>query len=122
MHSHILTDVLFFPDSPVKITSITKLAHEMNDETGTWIKTMGNKSIFSWDYEKAERTIYHPPSNLPEMMLSEGYHDFQSYCTLTEKAQHRNPHSIPTYATIQYLLTHLLMLTFSMKKKRLSTI
>ena len=85
MHSHILTDVLFFPDSPVKITSITKLAHKMNDETGTWIKTIGNKYIFSWDYEKAEQTIYHPPSNLPELMLSKGYHDFQSYCTLSNK-------------------------------------
>ena len=91
MHSHILTDVLFFPESPVKIMSITKLAHEMNDETGTWIKTMGNKSIFSWDFEKTERTIYHHPSNLPNMILSEGCHDFQFYCTLTDKVQHRNP-------------------------------
>ena len=57
MHSHILTDVFFFPNLPVKIVSITKLAHEMNDENGTWIKMMGNKSIFSWDHEKA-KTYY----------------------------------------------------------------
>ena len=98
IHSYILAYVLFFPNSPVKIMSITKLTHELNDETGTWIKTMGKKSIFSCDYEKDERTIYHPPSNLPEMMLSEGCHDYQSYCTFTDKVQHRNPHSIPTYA------------------------
>ena len=61
---------------------------------------MGNKSIFCWDYEKSEQTIYHPPSNLPEIIVSGGFHNFQSYRTLTDKAHHRNSHSIPTYATI----------------------
>ena len=98
MYSHILTDVLFFTNSSVKIISITKLAHEMNDENGTWIRTMGNKSNFCWNHEKTKRTIYHPPSNLPKLILCESYHDFQSYCTLTNKSQHRKPHSIPTYA------------------------
>ena len=41
IHSYILAYVLFFPNSPVKIMSITKLTHELNDETGTSIKTMG---------------------------------------------------------------------------------
>ena len=48
---------------------------------------------------KLKRTIYHPPSKLPELMLSEGYYNFQSYCTLTDKAQRQNPHRIPTYAS-----------------------
>ena len=35
----VLKDVLYFPNSPVNVLSITAFAAQLNDDDGTWIKT-----------------------------------------------------------------------------------
>ena len=34
-----LEDVLYFPNSPVNIVGVTKLAEQYDDQNGTWIQT-----------------------------------------------------------------------------------
>jgi len=66
-HSLLLQNAYYFPDSPVNILSVTALAHQLEDDTGTWIQTLRSSSIFTWDHDKYTRTIFHPVSGLPEL-------------------------------------------------------
>lgn len=80
---HTLHDVLFFPDSPVRILSAAKLADDFGpgcDEEGTWITTKRSYSIFTWEHGKYKRTIRHPTHCLPELAINEGYSVFQKFC------------------------------------------
>ena len=72
-HTVDVHDVLYFPQSPVNILSITALADQYKDDDGTGIDTKRSKSRFYWDHNKFERTINHPPSNLPELPINEGF-------------------------------------------------
>ena len=47
----VLNDVLYFPNSPVKIISMVCLGDDLDDSDGTWITTKQHKSIFKWDRE-----------------------------------------------------------------------
>ena len=67
--SIVLNDVLYFPNSPVNVISCTSLAHQLDDNDGTWIQTKRHHSIFEWDFGSRRRTIHHPSSNLPELDL-----------------------------------------------------
>ena len=72
-----LENALYMPSSPVNLISVTTLAHNWTDESlgygpdsGTWIRTHWDHSVFTWDNEKYKRTVLHPSSDLPEMQLS----------------------------------------------------
>jgi hypothetical protein len=58
-HTHHLTDVLYFPTSPVNILSITALADQLNDDNGTGIDTRCRKSRLYWDNHCYEKTFHH---------------------------------------------------------------
>ncbi len=47
-----LRNVLFFPDSPVNVLSVTALANQLDDSDGTWIRTQQFFPICSWDNGK----------------------------------------------------------------------
>ena len=65
-HTFEIRDVLYFPESPVNILSVTKFADQLNDDEGTGIDTKRNHSVLYWNEKKFQRTIRHPASNLPE--------------------------------------------------------
>ena len=71
-HTIDVDNVLYFPQSPVNILSITSLAYQFNDDDGTGINTKRSKSHFYWNHNKHQRTIIHPPSNLPKLLVNEG--------------------------------------------------
>ena len=48
-HTHHLTEVLYFPTSPVNILSITALADQLNDDHGTGIDTRRRSSRPYWN-------------------------------------------------------------------------
>ena len=50
-YSCILKGVLYFPDSPVNIVSVTSLADQLDNETGAWIKISRDISEFTWNQE-----------------------------------------------------------------------
>ena len=64
-------NVLYFPQSPVNILSITSLADQFNDDDGTGINTKRRKSHFYWNHNKHQRKITHPPSNFPDLPANE---------------------------------------------------
>ena len=72
-HTLDLEDVLYFPQSPVNILSVTSLADQLHDDDGTGIDTKRNKSHFYWDNSKFSRTIVHGTSRLPELSINEGF-------------------------------------------------
>lgn len=72
-HSHLIQNVLFFPNSPINILSITEFANHLNDNSGTGITTCQRESKFFWDNKQYVRTIQHPLSNLPEMSICDGF-------------------------------------------------
>ena len=57
----------------MNILSITSLADKFNDYDGTGINTKRRKSHFYWNHNKHQRTITHPPSNLPYLPVNEGF-------------------------------------------------
>jgi hypothetical protein len=71
-----LSNVLYFPDSPVNIVSITCLAASLGDPEGTWVQTRWRYSVFQWDHGKHKKTVLHPSSNLPEVAVNIGYEKF----------------------------------------------
>lgn len=73
LYSIDLKDVLYFPTSPVNILSVTSLAAQLNDKTGTGINTRWTTSTFYWENNKFQRTIPHSASNLPELPINEGF-------------------------------------------------
>ena len=72
-HEYLVKDALFFPQSPINILSVTCFAQQLNDLTGTGIDTKQLTSCFYWDSRKYSLTIHHPPSNLPEISINEGF-------------------------------------------------
>ena len=72
-HTFEIQEVLYFPQSPVNILSVTRLADQFNDDEGTGIDTKQSKSRFYWGNNKFERTINHPSSQLPELPINEGF-------------------------------------------------
>ena len=81
-HSFDIDHVLYFPDSPVNILSVTKFAAQLKDDEGTGINTKRLHSEFYWQGSKFRRTIRHPPSNLPELPINEGWDCFTLFSKL----------------------------------------
>ncbi len=73
MHTYDIKNILFFPQSPINILSITEFAEQFGDDGGTGITTICRKSTFFWNGHKYSRTIIHPSSNLPEMPINDGF-------------------------------------------------
>ena len=59
VHKILLDKVLYFPNSPINIMSITELARQLDDEEGTGIDTKMKYSRFYWDNNKYSRKIFH---------------------------------------------------------------
>ncbi len=72
-HSHLIANVLYFPNSPINILRMTKFANQLNDDKGTGITTFRRESKSFWDNERYVRTIMHLLSNLPEMLINDGF-------------------------------------------------
>ena len=64
---------IIFPQSTIKILSVTCFAQQLNDLTGTSINTQKLQSIFYWDSNKFSLTIKHPPFNILEISINEGF-------------------------------------------------
>ena len=73
IHQYDIKDVLYFPNSPVNILSVTGLATQLGDDEGTGIDTRLHTSRFYWNHGRHERTIHHSSSNLPELPINEGF-------------------------------------------------
>ena len=85
VHDIMVDNVLFFPQSPINILSVTSFAQQLNDPEGTGITTVQNNSRLFWDHGKFSRTIRHPASNLPEMPLNEGFSLLRMHQVLVSK-------------------------------------
>ncbi len=73
LHTHLIWNALYFPNSPINILSITEFANQLNDDNGMGIITVQHKSTFFWDKKRFQRTIAYPSSNLPEMSINDGF-------------------------------------------------
>ena len=73
LHEFLIEDVLFFPQSPNNILSVTYLARQLKDLAGTGIDTKQLQSRFYWDLNKYSLTIHHLPSNLPEISINQDF-------------------------------------------------
>ena len=62
IHTLDIENVLYFPQQPDNILSITGLADQLKDNDGTGIDTKRNKFWLYWDKNKFQQTINHPPS------------------------------------------------------------
>ena len=61
---------------------------ELNDLTGTGIDTKKLQSCFYWDASKYSLTIHHPPSNLPEISINEGFALSTIFSALVSRVVH----------------------------------
>eukprot|EP00957_Ditylum_brightwellii_P067530 5126674-Ditylum_brightwellii.AAC.1 len=78
-HTYRLKKVLYFPESPVNIISVTLLAEQLNDDEGAYVTTKRKHLIFSWDQEKANLRIEHSQHCLPEIPINAGFSLFKTY-------------------------------------------
>ena len=62
-----------FPRFPINILSVAYSARHLNDITGTGINAKQLQSRFYWDSKKFSLTIQHPPSNLQDISINEGF-------------------------------------------------
>ena len=82
LHSVTLKDVQHFPQSPVNIMSVARLADHFDDDYGTNCKTARYHSDFTWDHGKFERTLQHPTlTRIPELPVICGQERFKAFCT-----------------------------------------
>ena len=100
-----LEEVLYFPASPVRIISVTRLASQFDDEDGTWIKTYWHRSVFTWDHDKFSLNFVHPPSCLPVIHVRASAPKFGTFCTLCEHAGVVPPVLSPMATCCTYLPT-----------------
>ena len=76
-----LNNVLYFPNSPVKIISLVCLGDDLDNSESTWISTRQFRSTFKWDNEKYTRELQHPGSRLPEINVNPGCSTDLALCT-----------------------------------------
>ena len=92
-----LDNVLYFPNSPVKIISLVCLGDDLDDSEGTWINTRRFRSTFKWDREEFVRELQHPRSRLPEINVNPGSRSDIALCTsLTTVSDSGNAVSLDT--------------------------
>ena len=84
-----LHNALYFPDSPVNIISISRLADSYDDDEGTFVKTTRFQSEFSWDFGKHFKTISHGESRIPEINVStasDGWTTFYTFSNMLQRS------------------------------------
>ena len=72
MHKELLEKVLYLPQSPINIMSVTEFSRQLDDEEGTRIDKKMKYSRFYQKNNKYSRKIYHSASNVPELPVNEG--------------------------------------------------
>ena len=82
LHEYLVEYVLLFPQYPINIQSITCFARQLNDFLGTGINTQQLQCRFNWESNKFSLTIQHPPYNLPEISINEGFSISTIFCAL----------------------------------------
>ena len=85
LHEYLVENVLYFPQSPINILSVTTFAKQLNDTEGTGIDTKQLYSRFYWNFNQHSLRIQHPPSNLPELSINEGYSLVTMYRAMVSK-------------------------------------
>ena len=61
-HTERLDNVLYFPQSPINIMSVTEFAKQLDDEESTGIDTKMKYSRFYWKQNQFSKKIYHSAS------------------------------------------------------------
>ena len=84
-HEYLVKDALFSPQSPISILTVTFFAQQLNDLTGTGIDMKQLKSCFYWGSSKYSFTIQHPPSNLSDISINEGFALSTMFCALVSR-------------------------------------
>ena len=84
-HECLIEDALFFPQSPINILRVTYFARHLNDLTCTGTNTQKLHSYFYCDSNKFSLTIQHPPSNLPDISINEGFALSTIFCVLLSR-------------------------------------
>ena len=92
MHQYNIEDVLYFPESPINILSVTAFAKQLNDTEGTGIDTKQLHSNFYWSSNQFSLRIQHPPSNLPEVSINEGFSLATVYRAMVSKLVNSSNH------------------------------
>ncbi len=72
-HTHLILNILYFPNSPMNILSVTKFTNHLGDNDGAGITTIHQESQLFWDPNQYCRTIVHLTSNIPEMSINDGF-------------------------------------------------
>ncbi len=81
-HSIVLKDVQHFPQSPVNVMSVARLADHFDDDLGTYCKTTRHHSNLTWDHGKFARTLQHSTlTRIPELPVSCKQERFNAFCT-----------------------------------------
>ena len=62
-----LYDTLYFPDSPVNVISVSKLALDYRDSKMS-IQSFSTYLVFTWNYGENMIPFQHSISNLPEIV------------------------------------------------------
>ena len=93
-----LARALYFPESPVNIISIAKLADSYEDDEGTFVKTSRYHSEFRWDFAKHKKTIHHSDSRIPEINVATTSNGWKSFYTFTNSFQ-RSLYTSQVYST-----------------------
>jgi hypothetical protein len=78
----LLEDVLYFPQTPVNILGVSKLAAQFEDKDGTWIKSRWKRSTFTWNHEKFVCDFEHASCRLPVLDVMAGFKSFGSFAAL----------------------------------------
>ncbi len=76
-----LENVLYIPNSPVKMISLVCLGNNLDDSEGTFISTRRFRSSLKWDKDKFERELQHPGSRLPKINVNPGCNLDLALCT-----------------------------------------
>ena len=82
VHTYLIENAFYFPQSPVNVFSVTKFAEMLGDDDDTFISTRNKYSVFQWDFGKYSRRFNHSARGLPELPINEGFGYFDSFCLI----------------------------------------
>ena len=68
-----LKDVLYFHRSPVNLISVTSLVNQLDDDSGTSIKTSKKMYKYVWNRKAGRVDLFYGPCQLPEMLVNYGF-------------------------------------------------
>ena len=85
-HNYVLKGVFHVPDAPVNILGISSFSKIIGDyqNKGTQKNSSGQDSIFTWDNGRFTRTFVHSVSNMPAMLINDGFSKFFKFCNFID--------------------------------------